>query len=110
MTGLKMKYFVLKPSFEDEYGKASIDAMLCYADKIAPVDAALAADLREWVLSVCATPAPVKRCRWATLQTEHGKFYVRGCNNTRLSFVLAAMKAHVICDCGLPIEVAEEGT
>lgn len=31
---LKMKYFVLRPSMEDAHGKASLEALITYADKI----------------------------------------------------------------------------
>jgi len=47
--GLKMKYFVLKPSGDDAYAKASRDAMLTYADSIKAENFDLASDLILWV-------------------------------------------------------------
>jgi len=48
MTGLKMKYFVLKPKGHDIYAKASRQAMRAYANTIEPENLALAIDLRAW--------------------------------------------------------------
>ncbi|GAI86312.1 unnamed protein product [marine sediment metagenome] len=48
MTGLKMKYFVLKPSGDDRYAVASRKAMRAYALHIQNENEELANDLREW--------------------------------------------------------------
>lgn len=48
MTGLQMKYFVLKPAGNDEYAKASRAAMRQYARMIEWVNPELANDLRKW--------------------------------------------------------------
>lgn len=47
--GLQMKYFVLNPSKQDAYGKASRSAMLLYAISIEEENKELASDLRQWV-------------------------------------------------------------
>lgn len=49
MSGLIMKYFVLKPGGSDEYAWASRQAMLTYADAIAEVNPELAEELTQWV-------------------------------------------------------------
>lgn len=59
MTGLRMKYFVLKPSGSDAYARASRAAMLSYASCIEEVDPQLAAELRDWLASVAAGAAEV---------------------------------------------------
>ena len=51
-VGLKMKYFVLKPSLKDAYGEASLAAMLEYADRIRPENPQLACDLRLWASEI----------------------------------------------------------
>lgn len=51
MSGLKMKYFVLKPRGhlpDDPYAKASRMALRAYARTIEEVDEDLAKDLYEW--------------------------------------------------------------
>lgn len=48
MSGLRMKYFVLKPSGNDIYAKASRKAMRVYAEQIYPSNKELAEDLRNW--------------------------------------------------------------
>ena len=47
-----MKYFILSPNKDDDYGKASRAAMLIYADYIAPHDGKLAKDLRAIVIKI----------------------------------------------------------
>ena len=49
MSGLEMKYFVLKPKGQDKYAQASRSAMLTYANTIEPINPELAKDLRAWV-------------------------------------------------------------
>ena len=51
MSGLEMKYFVLKPrakTRDDAYAKASHAAMYAYADSIEETNEALARELRLW--------------------------------------------------------------
>ena len=48
MSGLMMKYFVLKPAGTHAYAKASRMAMRKYADAIQQENPALATELREW--------------------------------------------------------------
>jgi hypothetical protein len=48
MTGLIMKYFVLKPAGDDAYAKASRAAMRRYADLIKEENSELCSELREW--------------------------------------------------------------
>jgi hypothetical protein len=48
MTGLEMKYFVLKPAGDDEYARASRIAMRAYAKHISIFNTELAANLIEW--------------------------------------------------------------
>lgn len=48
MSGLMMKYFVLKPSGDDAYAKASRAAMRAYASHIHDVNYKLCVELREW--------------------------------------------------------------
>jgi len=45
MKGLIMKYFVLKPTVKDEYGRASIKAIRTYAAELITVNQKLAGDL-----------------------------------------------------------------
>ena len=47
-NGLQLKYFILKPSLKDAYGKASLAALEAYEDAIGPTNRALAEDLRLW--------------------------------------------------------------
>lgn len=49
MSGLEMKYFVLKPKGNDAHAKASRAAMNRYAKSIEEVDPDLADDIREWI-------------------------------------------------------------
>ena len=51
-TGLIMKYFVLNPNKDDDYGRASRGAMLSYASAIYLENPTLAHDLVEWVKEV----------------------------------------------------------
>jgi hypothetical protein len=48
MAGLMMKYFVLKPSGNDGYAKASRAAMRAYANNIREENPELCNELREW--------------------------------------------------------------
>jgi len=49
MDGLQLKYFVLNPTKDDEYGEASKLAILSYADSIKIINPDLARDLSSWV-------------------------------------------------------------
>ena len=49
MNRLHLKYFVLKPSGNDEYAEASREALKTYANTIKPSNLELAQDLIEWV-------------------------------------------------------------
>ena len=46
--GLHLKYFVLKPSTKDPYGKASLVALAAYETAITEENGQLAEDLRMW--------------------------------------------------------------
>lgn len=48
MSGLEMKYFVLKPRGSDSYARASRAAMRRYADLIVGDNPAMAEGLRNW--------------------------------------------------------------
>ncbi len=48
MTGLEMKYFVLKPKGDDVYAKASRAAMRQYASLIREENEELCAELLAW--------------------------------------------------------------
>ena len=48
MTGLEMKYFVLKPKGDDTYANASRHAMIEYARLIGPSNRKLEKDLVVW--------------------------------------------------------------
>ncbi len=50
MTGLEMKYFVLKPrgAFDDPYAKASRAALKAYAEAILEENSQLYGDLEKW--------------------------------------------------------------
>jgi len=48
VSGLKMKYFVLKPAGDGPYAVASRKAMKAYAESIRDVDAELYNDLEQW--------------------------------------------------------------
>lgn len=53
MEGLKLIYFVLKPSSKDrEHARASRAAMDTYADVIFSENPELAKEIREWVKSL----------------------------------------------------------
>ena len=54
MSGLMMKYFVLKPQRGDIYGEASLAAMETYASWVEMENPELAADLREWIAKISA--------------------------------------------------------
>lgn len=49
MTGLEMKYFVLKPKGDDIYAAASREALRSYARMIKDENSQLAFDLRAWL-------------------------------------------------------------
>ncbi len=49
MTGLEMKYFVLKPKGDDAYAIASREAMRTYAKAIDDENPVLAQELKMWV-------------------------------------------------------------
>ena len=52
MSGLELKYFVLRPKSkyqDDQYAFASRQALRTYADSIAGVNGELAHDIRVWV-------------------------------------------------------------
>lgn len=48
MSGLEMKYFVLKPRGNDPYAKASREAMLTYHRLINKENPELSKELRAW--------------------------------------------------------------
>lgn len=48
-TGLKMKYFVLRPGGDDPHGQASRSAIHIYAANIRSTNPKLADDLLEWI-------------------------------------------------------------
>ncbi len=50
MTGLIMKYFVVKPEGSDPYAQASREAMRAYAHSIDGTNHELAFELIEWVV------------------------------------------------------------
>lgn len=52
MTGLQMKYFVLNPNKDDEYGAASRLAMEEYAKHIKTTNPELHKDITWWVENV----------------------------------------------------------
>lgn len=52
MTGLQMKYFVLKPRGDNIYAAASREAMKVYAEYIKRENPELCTDLREWADSL----------------------------------------------------------
>lgn len=49
MTGLEMKYFVLKPKGNDAYANASRKAIIAYAKAIDDVNPKLKQELIVWV-------------------------------------------------------------
>jgi len=58
--GLEMKYFVLKPSGDNAYARASRKAMVAYGEYIERENPELAEDLYAWV----------KRCRADVLRVK----------------------------------------
>lgn len=48
MSGLEMRYFILKPKGNDPYARASRAAMRAYADVIRAENPEMAIDLDEW--------------------------------------------------------------
>ena len=63
MEGLQLRYFVLSPEKQGEYGQASRDAMVAYAATIRPINPELADDLIFWVGRVMRSRRP--RAAWA---------------------------------------------
>ncbi len=57
MTGLLMKYFVLSPTKEGPYGRASRVALRAYAKAIREENQQLSDDLRKWA----------DECQYATI-------------------------------------------
>ena len=57
MTGLEMKYFVLKPAGgpDDPYAKASREALRAYAKEIREENPQLFGDIDEWLSSLTTT-------------------------------------------------------
>ena len=57
MSGLKLKYFVLKPqskTYNDPYACASRNALRAYAESISPINHSLSQDLLIWIDSEMA--------------------------------------------------------
>lgn len=52
MSGLQMKYFVLKPTGEDAYARASRMAMIAYARSIKEENKELYQELIDWVCNI----------------------------------------------------------
>lgn len=52
MKGLYMKYFVLKPTTKDEYGKASIKAIRTYSSEIFDINQEFAIELNRWMMEI----------------------------------------------------------
>ncbi len=52
MTGLQMKYFVLSPTKDDAYGRASRGAIREYAWSIWDTNRELAVNLMNWVINI----------------------------------------------------------
>lgn len=48
MSGIQMKYFVLKPVGDDAYAMASRAAMRCFARHIEQSNPELAKEVQEW--------------------------------------------------------------
>ena len=57
MEGLKMKYFVLNPTKDDDYGVASRNAIRTYAKSIKKTNAQLASELENWVNGIISEPS-----------------------------------------------------
>ena len=51
-TGLTMKYFVLSPTKNDDYGYASREALRTYAYRIRAYNGKLSLDLEEWIQNI----------------------------------------------------------
>lgn len=49
MSGLELRYFILKPGAEGRHGMASRAALRTYLRVMAPENPELAKDLKEWV-------------------------------------------------------------
>lgn len=49
MSGLEMKYFVLKPKGDNPYARASRSALLAYASEINNTNPEMARELVDWV-------------------------------------------------------------
>ena len=62
MSGLQMKYFVLKPHGNDIYAEASRIAMQAYARRIEEIDGTFACQLIEWANREWAVSDEGKRC------------------------------------------------
>ena len=58
LTGLIMKYFVLKPIGRSDHARASRAALLKYADEIERYNVDLALDIRVWVANEANKKAP----------------------------------------------------
>jgi len=50
MSGLEMKYFVLKPKGSDVYARASREALMAYSRFIKDENPKLSEDISKWVL------------------------------------------------------------
>jgi hypothetical protein len=61
-TGLKMKYFILKPKGNNAYAKASRAAMKAYADSIQKENFLLALDLEKWLQKLSMGKTHPKIC------------------------------------------------
>jgi len=55
MPGLEMKYFVLNPTKDNEYGTASRKAIRVYAEHIGRFNKKLADDLADWLNRIYRT-------------------------------------------------------
>jgi hypothetical protein len=67
MSGIMMKYFVLKPAGDDAYASASRIAMRAYAKHIKDINPELCRDLTEWA------------------DQEHAEYYARKANACLIS-------------------------
>ena len=52
MSGLEMKYFVLNPTKNNRYGRASRNAIRVYADDVWTENPKLCYDLKIWIDSI----------------------------------------------------------
>ncbi len=71
MSGLQMKYFVLKPKGKDIYAEASRKAMRSYAAHIQGENPELTKELREWADS------EYKNADYPNLESEGDGRYVQ---------------------------------